>query len=148
MPIVFQVVIGSNLNTTFPVYLQITSNDNSSTIILIVTVVVAVLFVAVFLLTLIVLILRKYTQHRNRKVLNEIVAELEQRDLTDKLLNPSKSIQFLLEILCRPANDYVVECYSIDNEIDDLMKIIPSYLAVPIEELKVLDTSLGQGHKK
>ena len=148
MPIVFQVMIGSNLNTTFPVHLKITSNDNSSTIILIVTVVVTVLCVAVFLLTLIALILRKYTQHRNRKFLNEIIAELEQRDLTDKLLNPSKTIKFLLEILFRPANDYVVECYSIDNEIDDLMKIIPSYLAVPIEELKVLDISLGQGHKK
>ena len=39
----------------------------------------------------------------------------------------------------------MVECYSIDNEIDDLMKIIPSHLAVPIDELKVLDISLGQG---
>ena len=93
MPILFLVMIGSNLNTTFPDNLQITSNDNSSTLTLIVTVVV-VLCVAGIVIILILLILRRYTQHRSRKPhLNEIVAELEHRNLTDKLLTLSKSIQ-------------------------------------------------------
>ena len=91
-PILFQVMIGSNLKTTFPDNLQITSKDNSSTLIIIVTVVV-VLCVAGIATILILLILRRYTQQRNRKPhLNEI-AELEHRNLTDELLTPSKSIQ-------------------------------------------------------
>ena len=93
MPILFQVMIGSNLKTTFPDNLQITSKDNSSTLTIIVTVVV-VFCVAGIATILILLILRRYTQHRNRKPhLNEIVAELEHRNLTDKSLTPSKSIQ-------------------------------------------------------
>ena len=93
MPIIFQVMIGSSLKTTFPDNLQITSNDNSTTLTLIVTAVV-VFCVAGIVIILILLILRRYTQHRNRKThLNEIVAELEHRNLTDKLLTPSKSIQ-------------------------------------------------------
>ena len=86
-------MIGSTLNTTFPDKMQITSNDNSSTLILIVTVVV-VLCIGIVVITIILLI-RRYTQDRNRKThLNEIVAELEHRILTDKVLNLSKSIQF------------------------------------------------------
>ena len=86
-------MIGSTLNTTFPDNLQITSNDNSITLILIVTVVV-VLCIGIVVITIILLI-RRYTQDRNRKThLNEIVAELEHRNLTDKVLNLSKSIQF------------------------------------------------------
>ena len=90
-------MIGSTLNTTFPDNLQITSNyndnDNSTTLILIVTVVV-VLCVTIVVITIILLI-RRYTENRNRKThLNEVVAELEHRNLTDKVLNPSKSIQF------------------------------------------------------
>ena len=81
-------MIGSTLNTTFPDNLQITSNDNSTTLILV------VLCVGIVVITIILLI-RRYTQDRNRKThLNEIVAELEHRNLTDKVLNPSKSIQF------------------------------------------------------
>ena len=74
-------MIGSTLSTTFPDNLQITSNDNdnSTTLILIVTVVV-VLGVGIVVITIILLI-RRYTQDRNRKThLNEIVAELEHRN--------------------------------------------------------------------
>ena len=89
-----QVMIGSNLNTTFPVNLIITSNYNPTTLILIATVVV-VLCVAVIMITAL-LIVRRYTQQRNRKYhLNEIVAELEHRNINDKLSISSKSMQLL-----------------------------------------------------
>ena len=90
-----QVMIGTNLNTAFPVYLQITSNDNSTTLILIVAIVV-VLCAAVIMIATILLIVKIYTQHRNRKYhLNENVTELEQRHLANKIPNSSKSIQLL-----------------------------------------------------
>ena len=80
-------MIGSNLNRTLPVHLKITSNDISSTLILIVVIVVVFCLAVI----VIIIILRTYTQHRNKKIhINEIVTELEKRNLTNKLPDPSK----------------------------------------------------------
>ena len=95
-----------------------------------------VVCIAVILIIVIVLI------HRTRKIhFNNFVAELKNRNLPEtNKSSASKSIGIILY-------DCKACCfYCTDNERVDLMNIIPSYLAVPIDELKVLDISIGKGN--
>ena len=107
-------MIGSNLNKTFPAPLEIvnSSSPSSTSITAIIFIVVSVVFVvalcAVVVCVAVVatkLLTKRYTQQRYRTDHpNEIVAELEHRNLVYELPNSSKSLQFSILIQFKPGN--------------------------------------------
>ena len=103
-----QVMIGSNLNKTFPDPLEIVYSSSTATIIIVVSVVFVVVLCTVVVcvaVVTIILLTKRYTQQRYGKDNpNETVAELEHRNLVYELPNSSKSLQFSILIQFKPGN--------------------------------------------